>query len=140
MPLIRYDIGDIAIKAEKGKENCSCGRGMPLIKSVRGRDVNLFKTKKNELIDGEYFTHLFYLKAWCKKFQVVQKDYEKIVVNVIIDNALEKQFMKDKEEIERNIKLVMGNDCIVIFNPVDSIPPTKEGKFLYTISELNNER
>jgi phenylacetate-CoA ligase len=43
MPLIRYDIGDIAIPSKKQK--CSCGRGMPLIESVKGRMLIYLKPK-----------------------------------------------------------------------------------------------
>jgi phenylacetate-CoA ligase len=39
MPLIRYKIGDIAQYTDK---KCACGRGMPLIKHIVGRDVDLF--------------------------------------------------------------------------------------------------
>jgi phenylacetate-CoA ligase len=38
MPLIRYDIGDFAVKSEKKFQ----------IKSIQGREVNFFRTKNNE--------------------------------------------------------------------------------------------
>lgn len=129
MPLIRYDIGDIAVPSKK--EKCSCGRGMPLIGEVKGRDVNLFKTKKGELIDGEFFTHEFYLKSWVKKFQVVQKDYELIEISVVgVKN------IKEMDIIERDIKKVMGDDCKITWKFVKEIKSLKNGKYLYVISEV----
>ncbi len=129
MPLIRYNIGDIGEPSDK--RFCSCGRKIPLIKSVRGRDVNLFKTKKGDLIDGEFFTHLFYLQPWVTKFQVVQEDYEKIKIRVIgIENK------KEMKRIEEAIKKVMGSKCEITWKFVKEIKPLKSGKFLYTISEI----
>ena len=131
MPLIRYDIGDIAVKAEN--EQCFCGRGMALIKKVIGRDVNLFKTKEGVLIDGEYFTHLLYFKNWVGKFQVIQKRFNLIEIKIVLNN---KKSESDMTEIVDNIKIVMGQDCKVEFEFVDDIEPLKSGKYLYTVSEV----
>lgn len=131
MPLIRYELGDIAQSAIQTK--CSCGRPMPLIKNVLGRDVSLFKKKDGSMIDGEYFTHLFYGRAWCEKFQVIQKGFEKIEIHVI------KRFdivLKDRDDIDGAIKKVMGNDCKIIWKERKEIPPLKSGKYIYTYSEM----
>lgn len=129
MPLIRYDIGDVAVPSKKQK--CSCGRGLPLIESVRGRDVNLFKTRKGDLVDGEYFTHLFYLKNWVERFQVVQKDYDLIEIKIVGNKD-----KKEMKKIERGIKVAMGKDCKIKWEFVLEIKPTKSGKYLYTVSEI----
>jgi len=124
MPLIRYKIGDIA-RYSKPENKYRFSK-------VIGRDVNIFKAKTGDLIDGEFFTHEFYLKNWVKKFQVVQKNYELIHINVVGDKN-----KKDMELIEIDIKKVMGNDCIIKWNFVTEIESLKNGKFLYTISEVD---
>lgn len=133
MPLIRYEIGDVAIPAKN--QICSCGRGLTLIKSVRGRDVNLFRTEKGELIDGEYFTHLFYMKGWVRKFQVIQKRLDLIEINMELSFEKVKN-KKDIEQIEKDIRFVLGENVFIKWNFLDYIEPTKSGKYLYTISEL----
>ncbi|MFA5776878.1 MAG: phenylacetate--CoA ligase family protein [Parcubacteria group bacterium] len=132
MPLIRYAIGDIGIPDFK---NPSCQRGFPVIESIKGRSVNLFETREGTLIGGEYFTHLFYFRKWVNKFQVIQKNYEAIEINVVLEK---KENLDEINEIEKNIKLVMGKECKIVWKFVSDISPTKSGKFLYTISELNN--
>jgi len=119
MPLIRYDIGDMAIPAEK--QFCSCGRVWPLIQSVTGRTSDHFKTRDGRLIHGEYFTHLFYGKDEIKKFRVIQHDYENVEILV---------------EINEKIKFVLGDSCKISFNEVDEIPGASSGKYRYTISEI----
>lgn len=131
MPLIRYDIGDIAIPAKNKK--CSCGRGMPLIEKVVGRTVNVFKTADNKIIDGEYFTHLFYFKDWVSQFQVVQKSEKNILINLVLKSKI---IEKDKRDIENGIRKVMGSSCRINWKFLKNIKPSNSGKFLYTISEI----
>jgi phenylacetate-CoA ligase len=77
MPFIRYGIGDMAIPAKNTK--CSCGRGAPLIETVIGRHIEVFKTKDGKVVPGEFFIHfvgVVYNKGIVKKFQVIQKSYD----------------------------------------------------------------
>jgi phenylacetate-CoA ligase len=131
MPLIRYQIGDTAMPS--GKSQCSCKRSWPLISKVMGRETNHFKTKKGEIIYGEYFTHLFYMRTGIKKFQVVQQDYDNVKVFIVPDGQVNNEELQD---IENKIKFVIGQDCKVEFDFVDEIQPIKSGKYLYTISKV----
>jgi len=125
MPLIRYKIGDIGEVETKNNQQ--------IIKKLYGRDVDVFKTKEGDLIDGEYFSHLFYFMDWIYKYQVVQKDYDYIVVKI----ATKKPNKKDMELIKKGIEKVMGK-CKVEFEIVDDIPELSSGKFRYTISEIKD--
>lgn len=131
MPLIRYKIGDVAIV--KKNEKCHCNRGLPLIKSVKGREVNLFKTINGDRIDGEYFTHLFYFKSWVKKFQIIQKSIDMFLIKVVLSDEV---VNLEKNEIEQKIKKIMDHSIKIHWEFVDDIPPLKNGKFLYTICEI----
>jgi len=133
MPLIRYQIGDIAKLSQD--RSCSCGRGWPLIDSVMGRQTDHFKTKAGEIIHGEYFTHLFYMKEAIQKFQVVQNDYDHITIKIVVTD--QQEFDNCKESLIASIKKVMGAECKVDFELVDNIPQSKSGKFQYTISKIN---
>ena len=131
MPLVRYEIGDIAVPA--ADDRCPCGRSSPLIQKVVGRTVSVFRTRSGDRVDGEFFTHLLYGKAWVKQFQVVQRDYEQIDVSVV--PAAEAP-AEDLAAIEQAIRKVMGAPCKVSFHFVDEISPTASGKYLYTVSEV----
>ena len=131
MPLIRYKILDMAVPSKK--KQCSCGRGMPLIEKVVGRTVNLFKTKKGELIDGLYFNTTIWKRKWAHSYQIIQEDYDSVLYKVKIN---EKPGESELKEIESSVKRVMGKDCSVKFEFVDKIEPTKSGKHLYTISKI----
>jgi len=133
MPLIRYRIGDIGEKA-KNETNC-CNRAAPIIKSVLGRETDLFKLKDGGHVYGGYFTKLLYHKKWIKKFQVIQKDYEHIVIKIVKGSAINRT---DMDEIEENIKVLMGQDCRTNWVLQDDIKPSASGKYFYVKSEIRS--
>lgn len=131
MPLIRYRTGDRGILAPQSA--CSCGCNYPKLLKVSGRSIDLFKTADGKRIDGEFFTHLFYNMDTVKQFQVVQKSYDKICIKIVQQQDIGKDRLS---RIEKAIKRVMGNDCIVEFQIVNHIEKTGTGKQLYTISKV----
>jgi phenylacetate-CoA ligase len=131
MPLIRYRTGDLGIYTKK---QCSCGRGLPLIRGVTGRTVDVFVNDAGEKIDGEYFTHLFYAVPWIKRFQVVQKSTTRLVIRAVAAGMVDEV---RRGEIEDKITLVMGSRCRIEWEWVGQIEPSRSGKYRYTISELS---
>ena len=132
MPLIRYEVEDTAILGGQ----CDCGIETPTLERITGRITDHFKNKKGELIHGEYFTHLFYFREWVKAFQVVQEELDKLK---IFFSGMEAN-QKEVKEIEEKIRLVMGQDCRIGWEKVKEIPPTPQGKYLFTRSLIYQTR
>lgn len=133
MPLIRYNIGDVGVLSDK---QCSCGRGLLMLKRVNGRNVDIFKTRDGNKVDGEYFTHLFYNERRIKQFQVIQDNYEDITIKIVLAEGETQASVKDFcENIKQDIYKVMGL-VKIIFDFVNDIPVTKSGKRAYTISHI----
>lgn len=128
MPIIRYEIGDMAIL---GPERCSCKNILRTIKKITGRVSDRFALKNGTTIHGEYFTHLFYLKDWVRKFQVVQEDYETIRIYLVPNQEIN---LNEKRTIDAQIRLIMGSHSKIVWNIVDDIPKTASGKYVYTKS------
>ena len=131
MPLIRYDIGDMAIL---GPEHCSCGNILPVFKKITGRITDHFVLKSGATIPAEFFIHL--LGVVCntgkiKQFQVIQEDYDMIRILVVTGTGLTEGYKKD---VESKIKVGVGPDCKITWDFVDDIPKTPTGKYLYTKS------
>lgn len=132
MPLIRYKIGDVG--AMSSKRHCACGRNLPCLSYVKGRTVNIFKRRDGTKIDGEYFTHLFYGLEEVRRFQVIQEDYDRIVVRMELKcESLEQEVL---EKMTKSIQTVMGDACQINYETVKQLLPTKSGKHLYTISKV----
>lgn len=135
MPLIRYKIGDMAVYTER---KCSCGRGLPLLDSIVGRDTDVFKTRDGKIIDGIFFLHfigIVHNNGAISKFQLIQKSYDLIEIKVIIKNH--ELFVKAKKDIEGSFKKVMGNNCEIVWQEVEKINPLPSGKYRYTIREFD---
>ena len=136
-PMIRYDIGDSgAIRFDE----CPCGSSLPVLEKLTGRVTDHFLLRDGGLVHGEYFTHLFYFRDWVEQFQVDQVDYDRIRISLVPCSAIEN---RDIYDINAKIRLVMGTDCDVEWEHVDSIKRTPQGKHLYTrclIDESNFPR
>lgn len=135
MPLIRYAIGDIGVGAEKSK--CSCGRETLFFQNILGRSSDFFVTENGGWVYCQFFFHLLFFKKWVKKFQIVQKDYNLIEINMVLNGGVNSTELR---EVEKKIKLAMGECCKIYFNFLDEICPSKSGKYLYFISEVKHEK
>lgn len=133
MPLIRYRIGD---RGALTNHKCSCGRGWPLLKSINGRTVDVFKTPSGKKIDGEFFTHMFYTESNVKQFQIVQDSLTHITIKLVVydENAIDEEFYF---RLEESFKKVMGDNTEFTYEFLDYIPVGKSGKRAYTISNVN---
>jgi len=123
MPLIRYDIGDMA---EKGETNLE-------LKMVVGRETESFITKKGKIVPGEFFIHFIgvvHNKGIISKFQVIQDSYDSIIIKAVINNK--KEFEKYRSQIESSIDKAMEQKTKINWKFVDDIPALKNGKYLYT--------
>jgi len=83
MPLIRYRIGDMAIAVDPN-QTCECGRSLPLIGSVLGRDDDLVVTRDGCLLPIMNY-HVFKVAKGVKEAQLIQNKVDEFVLVVIPD-------------------------------------------------------
>ncbi len=128
-PLVRYDIGDYA---EAGPR-CSCGRGLPTIKRILGRQRNLLV-----MPDGERRWPVFDAGERPEdlppmyQYQVIQRTRSQIHVKVVRDA----DFTPDETaQITRYLHQTLGYPFEVSFERVAEIPRSRTGKFEDFISE-----
>ncbi len=122
MPFVRYIIGDRAVA---GLQACSCGRGLPLLKKVVGRQVDVLITADGQQLAGEFFPHLFKDYSAIRQFQVVQKQLNLIEIKLVVDKPWASESrLALCGEIERTI----GPSTKLEMREVDTIPLTSAGK------------
>jgi phenylacetate-CoA ligase len=130
MPFIRYKIGDLAVFSG---EPCLCGRGLPMLRDVVGRSLDMIKVSNGNNIPGEFFPHLMKDFHEVKQFQVIQDKINSLVVKIVkAENFDESRLALMKDEIFK----VVGREVNVSIVFVDEIPLTATGKRRVTISEL----
>ncbi len=125
MPLIRYDIGDIAEYAPS-----SIAGTFTHLTRVAGRDNAHFINNSGAMVHGEYFTHLFYHRQWLKQFQVVQTSPTSVHVYYVPTRAMQ---APDEElrSITRDIKTVMSEDTDVEFIQTAHLDKQESGKYQF---------
>lgn len=134
MPVIRYEIGDLGVFADG--DDCACGCTYPRLASVNGRTSEVFRTRDGRVISPIYFAHLLgvvYKDSSIKRFQIVQKDYDKVQIKMVRQSEAGEKLLDD---IRGKVRIVMGKDCDVEYKFVDNIEETATGKFRHTISEV----
>ncbi len=131
MPLIRYEIGDMAVKAET---ECPCDLPFPTIESVTGRVTDHFVTTDGELVYPGYLRKQLYHEPWVKKYQIRQTQRDQVVYRVVLDDRKPPQEAIDN--VRMNTQSLLGDQMTVDFEYVDQIDTSESGKFRYTISEV----
>lgn len=123
MPLIRYKLGDLAIKADPDIK-CSCGRPFPLLEKVIGRETDVIYLQSGKYITVHSFTGIFEYFSEIKQFQVIELE-DGIMIRYIKDSGfneltLDKVRQKIHEKIDKQLK--------VKFKIETYIEPTASGK------------
>jgi phenylacetate-CoA ligase len=131
MPLIRYRIGDIGVLSSK---SCSCGRGLPLLRAVEGRTLDVIRTPSGKALGGTFWTLLFRSRPGIKSFQVVQENIAGITVRYVQDAEVEDFPLG---HFIGKIREKCGTDFEVSFQQVDEIAKTDSGKARFVISNLS---
>lgn len=135
MPFIRYLNGDVGTPSN---ERCSCGRNLPLLKSIGGRANTFVTTPEGKRFHGAYFSHIFFeLSSFCQ-FQVVQKSSDLWIIRVVPMSGADSSVQgKDIEKIKRATAQT-SEKLKVEVQVVDTIPTSKAGKWRYIINECAN--
>jgi phenylacetate-coenzyme A ligase PaaK-like adenylate-forming protein len=132
MPLIRYEIGDLAVM---GREECPCGFPGPLLKTVVGRISDFIQSTNGRQVHGEYFTHAFYGVKSVRQFQLVQKSRTDFVLRIVKTPEFRSA---DLDSILAETGKALGGDAKLSIEFPSAIAPSSSGKQRFTISELES--
>ncbi|NIM19927.1 MAG: phenylacetate--CoA ligase family protein [Candidatus Latescibacteria bacterium] len=130
MPFIRCKLGDLAVPSIK---KCSCRRGLPLLQEVAGRTFDTLTLRDGRCITGLLFT--FYMQKFTgvSQFQVIQKDLDTFIVNIVKNSRYKDS---DTEDIGAELRQQLGANAKIDLHFVDNIPMQKSGKQRIVISEV----
>ena len=133
MPLIRYKLGDFGVLTG---EKCNCGRNLPVIDKIYGRQYDVVVNKQGRKFHGEYFMYIFEetkkRNMGIEQFQVVQKSTNQFVIKIIPSGeygTLCEEFIKNK------IAEGFGDDTKVDFLIVEKIERENSGKMRLIIAK-----
>ncbi len=105
MPLIRYRVGDIGVLDDK---YCSCGRGLPLLKSIEGRMSDCFALPGGRLVTPRTIMTAVQGSPGVSRYQAVQETMGQFRIQL-----MKRKGEPDvaKEELVARCRRVLGEDA-----------------------------
>jgi phenylacetate-CoA ligase len=129
MPLIRYDIGDYA---EVGPQ-CSCGRGLPVLRRILGRTRNILRLPDGSMRWPTLGTDKLPDIAPISRIKVIQKSLTEIEVRLIAMRPFsDSEFAALREHFLKHF----GPHFNWRFVFLDEFPPQAGDKFEDFVSEV----
>ena len=128
MPLIRYDIGDIATLSEVP---CSCGRQSPTVEKIDGRIESYIITP-----DGRQMGRLDFLfkdSAKIEEAQLIQNELSSVTVKIVRSPGYTS---RDEESFLADMRRYLGNEIGIQFEYLQAIPREANGKFRQIVSRV----
>jgi phenylacetate-CoA ligase len=134
MPLIRYEIGDVVTGSDRV---CGCGRGLPVLERIEGREADYVVTPSGSLISGISLTENFALHIpGTAQVQVVQESLHLLRVRLVPDETFGDA---SRRQIEWLVHEMFGPTVRCEVELVDAIPQEPSGKYRFCISKFARE-
>jgi phenylacetate-CoA ligase len=136
MPLIRYDLDDLAVQSS---EACPCGRSWPLIRSIEGRSMDYLTMPSGRQVFPGFIYYVINSETKrharsIAQFQVVQKERAKVAVMVVKGAQFDTDAVaRIKDKMERSLS-ELGETVVVEVQIVPEIVADRSGKTKLVVS------
>lgn len=131
MPLIRYEVGDIGVPDD---ELCSCGRGLPLMKTVEGRCDDFIILPSGKMISPIILALVMKHSHGILEYQIIQNAVDHISVSIVVVENLDENYI---EKVRMNIQEFLNNEISVDMKIVVKLAKGSTGKIRSVISDVN---
>ncbi len=131
MPIIRYRLGDVCVTSD---EQCSCGRGLPLIKNIAGRSDDFIILSDGRSIQPAVFRRIMRSIEGVKQFKIVQETQTDIYVKIVRGKAFRENNIPQlqdmfKKELEQGVR--------VNIDFVERVELERSGKLRSVVSKIS---
>src|SRR5205814_3066490 len=134
MPLVRYQIGDVVVPSDRV---CKCGRGLPLIERVEGREADYVLTPAGRLVSGISLTENFALLVpGTAQMQIVQESLTELRIRLVPDDGFGPE---SRRKIAKLVANTFGPAVRCDVELADAIPQAPSGKYRFCISKVARE-
>jgi phenylacetate-CoA ligase len=135
MPLIRYKVNDCAVL---GDDQCTCGRGYPMIRQIIGRTGDVFRLPNGDRIPGVAFTNrVLKVCPGLAKTQIIQEKLNEFRIRYVPGPSFSEE---DLAHLRQNLKRFVQGEVTWIFEQVTEIPRERSGKTRFCISRVKDEK
>jgi phenylacetate-CoA ligase len=129
MPIIRYRFNDLIIFGTE----CACGRSLPVITKILGRERGLFRFADGTILLPEFRTDRFVSLAGTPHWQVAQTSETCVEVRLKDPQPLGKS---ERAAVGDYVRCVLGRNVDVTMNIVETFSRSQGGKFYPVLREF----
>lgn len=129
MPLIRYDIGDIAVPINK---TCECGREDQMVSEIVGRIDDYLITPDGRKIGR--LDRIFKEIENVQEAQIIQENVHLLNIKIVKGKRYNQN---NAPKIISKLQKFIGSNVEIHLQYVDHIPKLSNGKYRYVMSKCN---
>lgn len=126
MPLIRYEIGDLASLG--GAAPCPCGRTLPLIGNIEGRTSDFLQLPSGRMVAGPSLALLAADMRDVRQIQFIQSNPHHVVMKIVGGHEYS---ALTEQELRRRMQPYLEPNSTLSIVTVDSIPCEPSGKYRF---------
>ncbi len=125
MPLIRYRLGDLAIRLPRSAYPPNRELAFPLLQQVVGRDTDIVRTPSGQALVVHFFTGILEHFSEIRQFRAVQRTLQGVEIEYIPAETFKPEVL---ERVERQFRRKISGNFDITFKPVERISSTPSGK------------
>ena len=131
MPFIRYRIEDTGIFSD---QLCSCGRGLPIMERIAGRQADFLKRPDGSLVAGVSLVERTLTSIpGIEQMQLIQSQLDLIQVKIVKD----KNFTRECEiRLKEELCNVFGQKVVIEISYVLGLDKTVQGKYRFAVCNI----
>jgi phenylacetate-CoA ligase len=128
-PLIRYELGDYAVPGEP----CPCGRGLPVLASIAGRQRHLAVLPSGDRVTLALNFERVLNDLPIRQFQLIQRSLDEIEARLVVKRPMTED---EEQQLAAYFNRGFGHEFPFTFVYVDDIPRLASGKHEIFRSEV----
>ncbi len=137
MPLVRYELGDLAVAAPP-EARCTCGRTLPMLERLEGRLPDLISVPDGSYLVPHFFVVLFKGLQSVYRYQIVQRRPGEMIVRLVAHEGCRRPEVE--EVVRREVAAATRDQIVPVFDWVGDIPLSGAGKRRLVISDVTRDK
>lgn len=130
-PFVRYRTGDVGTL---GTAPCACGRGLPVLSSIEGRQTDFIVAADGTVMHGLALVYIVRDLPGVRQFKVVQESLQRTRFLLVTEDGFPVDALP---RIVRQAQARLGAEVEVLVERVAAIAPEKSGKYRYVVSHVD---
>jgi phenylacetate-CoA ligase len=131
MPLIRYDIGDLAVL---NPETCPCGSPTPALAHLQGRLVESILDTRGQMVSPFVLVNNLREVSGITQFRFIQRTVSHYELFLVATPGF-----TEEDSVRQLVRKFLGEEAKITINRVDDIYPLCSGKRPYVVNEYLKE-